>query len=84
MMWISMLMLQVVVEYHGVDQHVDVTGGGSGISWCRSACSCYRWWWNIIVWMSMLMLQVVVEYHGVDQHVDVTGGSGMSWCGSAC
>jgi len=31
-------MLQVVmVEYHGVDQHVDVTGGG-GISWCGSAC----------------------------------------------
>jgi len=27
-----------VVEYHGVDQHVDVTGGDGGISWCGSAC----------------------------------------------
>ena len=39
MVLISMLMLQVVVvEYHGVDQHVDVTGGDGGISWCGSAC----------------------------------------------
>ena len=43
MVWISMLMLQmVVVEYHGVNQHVNVTdgggGSGGGISWCGSAC----------------------------------------------